>query len=86
MSSSSPLQSCKGLVYAITGCGGGIGGATAERLAELGAAGVAIADISEEGLQSGKCPMSSDKPINFPGLASISELVTLATEYSQSAR
>lgn len=55
--SSSSLQSCKGLVYAITGGGGGIGGATALRLAELGAAGIAIADINEEAMETRKKEM-----------------------------
>ncbi|KAL1883907.1 hypothetical protein Daus18300_000015 [Diaporthe australafricana] len=62
MSSSSSFQSCKGWVYAITSCGGGIGGATAERLAELGAAGVAIADISEKALQSRKASINGKYP------------------------
>lgn len=51
------LHSCRGLVFAITGGGGGIGGATALRLAQLGAAAVAIADVHEEGMEAKKKDM-----------------------------
>lgn len=51
------FHSCKGLVFAITGGGGGIGGATAVRLAQLGAAAVAIADVDEERMEVRKKEM-----------------------------
>lgn len=55
--SSSDFRSCKGLVFAITGGGGGIGGATAFRLAQLGAAAVALADVHEGGMEAKKKEM-----------------------------
>lgn len=44
----------KGRFYAVTGAGSGIGRATTIRLAELGAAGVAISDVDEKGLEETK--------------------------------
>ena len=40
--------------YAVTGAGSGIGRATAIRCAELGAAGLALCDLSFEGLEATK--------------------------------
>lgn len=54
MASSSDFLSCKGLVFAVTGGGGGIGGAIVVRLAQLGAAAVAIADVNEAGMEAKK--------------------------------
>ena len=54
---SSDFHSCKGLVFAITGGGGGIGGATALRLAQLGAAAIALADLQEDGMEARKKEM-----------------------------
>lgn len=51
------FHSCKSLVFAVTGGGGGIGGATALRLAQLGAAAVAIADVDEERMEAKKQEM-----------------------------
>lgn len=53
----SDFRSCKGLVFTITGGGGGIGGAIALRLAQLGAAAVAIADVDEGGMEAKKKDM-----------------------------
>ncbi len=44
----------KGKVFAVTGAGSGIGRATAIRLAELDAQGIAISDVDEPGLQETK--------------------------------
>lgn len=51
------FRSCKGFVFAITGGGGGIGGATGVRLAQLGAAAVAIADVDEGKMEAVKKEM-----------------------------
>jgi NAD(P)-dependent dehydrogenase (short-subunit alcohol dehydrogenase family) len=48
------MSSLKGRVYAVTGAASGIGRAVAIRLIELGAAGLAIADINEKGLEETK--------------------------------
>ncbi|KAL1858071.1 hypothetical protein VTK73DRAFT_7968 [Phialemonium thermophilum] len=45
------LDSIQGRVYTVTGAASGIGQATAVLLAELGAAGIALSDVNEGGLQ-----------------------------------
>ena len=45
------LNSIKGRIYTVTGAASGIGQATAIQLAELGAAGLAISDVNESGLE-----------------------------------
>jgi NAD(P)-dependent dehydrogenase (short-subunit alcohol dehydrogenase family) len=44
------MSGIKGRVYAITGAASGIGRASAIRLAELGAGGLAICDVNAAGL------------------------------------
>ncbi|KAK6064910.1 3-oxoacyl-(acyl-carrier-protein) reductase [Seiridium cupressi] len=46
------LDSIQGKFYTVTGAASGIGQATAIQLAELGAAGISISDINENGLQT----------------------------------
>ncbi|KAI1046193.1 hypothetical protein LB505_009859 [Fusarium chuoi] len=48
------MSGIKGRVYAITGAASGIGRASAIRLAELGAGGLAICDVNVEGLTKTK--------------------------------
>lgn len=44
----------KGRFYAVTGAASGIGQAVVVRLAELGAAGIAISDVNTVGLEATK--------------------------------
>lgn len=46
------FDTIKGKVYTVTGAASGIGRETAVLLAELGAAGVALSDVNEPGLQA----------------------------------
>jgi len=48
------LSTMKGRVYAMTGAASGIGRATAIRLAELDATGLAISDVDLAGLEETK--------------------------------
>ena len=48
------MSSLKGRVYCVTGAASGIGQAVSVRLVELGAAGVAISDVNEKGLETTK--------------------------------
>lgn len=47
-------MSIEGRVYTITGAASGIGRAVAIRLAELGAAGLALSDLNVKGLEGTK--------------------------------
>jgi NAD(P)-dependent dehydrogenase (short-subunit alcohol dehydrogenase family) len=48
------MSSLEGRVYTITGAASGIGQAVAIRLAELGAAGLALGDVNMSGLEETK--------------------------------
>ncbi len=48
------MATFKGKVYTVTGAASGIGRSTTLRLAELGAAGLAISDINETDLEETK--------------------------------
>lgn len=45
------LSSLRGKVYSVTGAASGIGRATALKIANSGAAAIALADVDEKGLQ-----------------------------------
>src|ERR1700761_8298137 len=49
-----PLQ-MEGKVFAVTGAASGIGRATVIRLSELGAQGIAICDVDEDGIRETAC-------------------------------
>ncbi|VZI19800.1 unnamed protein product, partial [Fusarium fujikuroi] len=59
------MSGIKGRVYAITGAASGIGRASAIRLAELGAGGLAICDVNIEGLDKTKelCSLAGTKVV-----------------------
>lgn len=62
------MSSLKGRVYCVTGAASGIGQAVSVRLVELGAAGVAISDVNEKGLEVTKQLCRSMAPSSRPQL------------------